>query len=470
MNQELKGTHVCPRIPSLCGYDDACALAAAYAKGEADPVGITTRCLDAAPTQTAVYISVTPDRALMEAEAARARYRAGNPLSPFDGVPLAWKDLFDVRGTVTTGGSDLYKNNPKAKEDGPLVTLAARAGMVCTGKLNTTEFAYSTTGTNPHFGNPVNPYSKDGAARIAGGSSSGSAVAVASGILPIAMGTDTGGSIRVPSAFNGLTGFKPTVGHYSREGVLFLARTVDTPGPIARSVRDVIVMDRILRGKPCHCRAPEPLSLKGRRFVVEKSLLHDEAVDPAARVMLESVGERLEKAGAFVAYRDVPMVREAMQIIGQGWFSGAESFTEIRWALDDPEKAERIDQRIRKRAETSRTLDPSLIVRSYWARHRLIDAIRKYLDGDILITQAVGHGAPLLNELLDNEATFFRYISANTRLCMPFNLMDMPGITLPAALDGNGMPLGVCLYGPSGADEKVLEAAFAAEQAITRIK
>lgn len=468
MSQEMNATRTCPLKHTLYGYDDACALAAAYARGEADPVAVTTRCLEAAPNQKAVYISVTADRALMEAEAARARYRAGIPLSPFDGVPLAWKDLFDVAGTVTTGGSDLYRNNPEAKADGPLVTYAARAGMVCTGKLNTTEFAYSTTGTNPHFGNPVNPYSKEGEARISGGSSSGSAVAVASGILPIAMGTDTGGSIRVPSAFNGLTGFKPTVGHYSREDVLFLARTVDTPGPIARSVRDVVVIDKILRGEACRCRNPQPLSLKGRRFVVEKSLLHDEAIDPAARGMLENVGKCLEKAGAFVTYRAVPMVQEAIRIISQGWFSAAESFTEIRWALDDPEKAERIDQRIRKRAEGSRNLDPSLIVRSYWARQRLSAAIRQDLNGDILIAQAVGHGAPLLDELLGNEEIFFRYISANTRLGMPFNLMDMPGITLPAALDADGMPLGVCLYGPSGADEKVLEAALAAEETIVK--
>ena len=466
MSIATKGVRACPLLPAVYEYDDACALAEAYEQGAADPVDITKRCLDAAPTREGVYISLTKDRALREAEASRARYAAKMPLSPLDGVPLAWKDLFDVAGSITTAGSDLRRNNPPSPVDGPLPTLATRAGMVCPGKVNTTEFAFSSTGTNPHYGNPVNPHSKEGQPRIPGGSSCGSGVAVASGIVPLAMGSDTGGSIRIPSHFNGLTGFKPTVGHYNRGNMVFLAKTLDTPGPMTRSVRDVIAMDRILRGIPCPCRNPEPMPIKGRRFVLEKNLLSDPLVEDAVKAMLKAVIGRLQKAGAYVNIRDVPPFQEAIKVIAAGWFMGVEAFTQIRDILDDPERAKRIDQRIRKRAEGSRNMDPSRVILSLFARQDLIAAVGKDLNGDVLITPTVGHGAPLLNELLQNEETFFKYIVANVRLTTPGNLMDMPGLTIPAGLSKNGMPLSVLLSAASGLDELVLQTGLAAEKTI----
>ena len=465
MDKKKYDGRICPLLPSVYEYDDACALAEAYATGDADPVHVTEQCLKAAPHYDSVYISLTENRARMEAEAACARYKAKIPLSPLDGVPCGWKDLIDVKGAVTTAGSALSKNNPPAVADSPMVILASRAGLVCPGKLNTTEFAYSSIGINPHFGTPVNPHSKPGEPRIPGGSSCGSGAAVAAGILPIAIGSDTGGSIRIPSAFNGLTGFKPSVERYDRGGIRFLARTLDTPGPIARSVRDVIVMDRILRGTP-RPDLPRPASLKGRCFVVEKSLLQDEKMDPAVREMLESAGNRLQKAGASVTFRDIPSFQAAVQTVSVPWFLAFECFTELKAVLDDPEKAARIDQRIRKRAEGTRNLDASIAIRTLWARQRLMKAIQHDLCGAIFILPSVPHGAPLLNELLESEEAFFHYIGANTRLTTPGNLMDMPGVNLPAGRDGKGMPLGLSLYASSGEDDRVLEAALSAEEAL----
>ncbi len=458
-------TRACPLLPSVYGHEDACGLALAYAEGSADPVEVTEQCLEAAATRANVYISFTKERALMEAEAARARYRNNIPLSPLDGVPMGWKDLFEVKGAVTTAGSDLHRNDPPATTSSPLSVQAARAGLVCTGKLNTTEFAYSSIGVNPHYGTPVNPHGKEGEPRIPGGSSCGSAVAVASGILPLAMGTDTGGSIRIPSAFNGLTGFKPSVGRYNREGMRFLSPTLDTPGPLARSVRDVVVLDRIFQGDP-RMDLPEPAPLKGRRFAVERRLLDDEQLDPAVRAALDATCRRLERAGAVVARREVPSFREAMHIISGPWFMGFECFTQIRPILDDPAKAARIDQRIRKRAEGTRGADATGAVRAAWARQRLRETVGKDLGVDILLVPTVGFGAPLLNDVLEKEEVFFAYISANIRLTAPLNLMDMPGVCMPAGVDGNGMPVSVCLYAPSGEDGRVLEAALSAEDAV----
>src|ERR1700757_1112429 len=174
----------------------AAELGRLFASGKVDPVEATEFYLNRGKQTEAVFIAVTEKRARLEAEAARTRWKAGFPLSNLDGVPIAWKDLFDVRQTVTTAGSAIFRNQPPAARDAALVVLAARAGMVCLGKTNLPELAYSGMGMNPHFGTPANPHSRE-VARVPGGSSSGSAVAVALGSVPIAVGSDTGGSIRV---------------------------------------------------------------------------------------------------------------------------------------------------------------------------------------------------------------------------------------------------------------------------------
>ncbi|EPN41343.1 amidase family protein, partial [Pseudomonas syringae] len=197
---------------------DACAMAEAFAQGLSDPLQVLEDALQQATQVDHVFISMSVERARREAEASAARWKHGQPLSPFDGVPVAWKDLFDVAGCVTTAGATVRNNLSPALLDAPSVGLLARAGMVSLGKTNLSEFAYSGLGLNPHFGTPINPKS-DSSPRIPGGSSSGSAVAVAAGIVPIAMGTDTAGSIRIPAAFNGLVGFRSTSRRYSRDGV-----------------------------------------------------------------------------------------------------------------------------------------------------------------------------------------------------------------------------------------------------------
>lgn len=456
----------CPQLPTIYGYEDACALAQAFAREEADPRDIAARCIRAATAYQEVYISHTEARASFEAELSFRRHAFRMPASPLDGVPVGWKDLFDVAGTVTTAGAALNKNNAPAILDGPLPTLAARAGLVCLGKLNTTEFAYSSIGVNPHFGTPVNPHSMPGEPRIPGGSSSGSAVAVAAGILPLAVGSDTGGSIRIPAAFNGICGFKPTVGHYDREGMTFLAPSFDTPGIYARSVRDLVVFDRLLRGRPCLGGVPEPGPLNEPTFVIDKDLLGDTIIEPAARAMLEAVCRRLEQAGGRVSIRRISAFHEAMRTISGGWISGAESFASLKDIVDDPQQAALMDQRVRKRVEMNRNLDPALVARTNMARESLGRAVRRELGGDVLIIPAVGHGAPLLQDVLDSEEEFFRYIRLNVRLTMPGNLLNLPGVSLPAGVDEAGMPLGVTLYRPAGHDAEALQAALAAEESI----
>ena len=183
-----------------------------------DPVEVADVFLERieAHADQPIFITVTAGRALQEALASRERHRLGAPLGPLDGVPIAWKDLIDVAGAPTTAGSDLHRDNLPADQDAPIVANAAAAGMVTLGKVNLTEFAYSGLGLNPHFGTPTLPHDLK-TPRSPGGSSSGSATAVSWGLAPCAIGSDTGGSVRIPAAFNGLVGYKSSEGRIAKD-------------------------------------------------------------------------------------------------------------------------------------------------------------------------------------------------------------------------------------------------------------
>ncbi len=225
------------------------SLADEMRAGRRDPVELVTEVFDRieAHGDAALFIRQTRARAEAEARAARERLRAGNPASLLDGVPMAWKDLFDLRETVTTAGSDVLRTATPAAKDAALVRAGMLAGLVTVGTVNMTEFAYSGIGLNPHYGTPRNPCDRV-VHRSPGGSSSGSGAVVAAGIVPLSIGTDTGGSIRIPAAFNGVVGYKTSTGHHPMEGVFPLSRTLDTLGPLANTVEDCVLVDAALRG------------------------------------------------------------------------------------------------------------------------------------------------------------------------------------------------------------------------------
>lgn len=439
---------------------DATSMAEDFAHGRSDPVQALEHSLDQARRSSCVFISLTADRARREAEAAAARWRAGQPLSPFDGVPLAWKDLFDMAGSVTTAGAAYRRNAPAAALDAPVVGLLCRAGMVSVGKTNLSELAYSGLGLNPHFGTPRNPHASD-QPRIPGGSSSGSAVAVAAGIVPIAMGTDTAGSIRIPSAFNGLVGYRSSSRRYNRDGVFPLARTLDSLGPLARSVRDALTLDDILHGRT-HTHTAR--SLKGQRFVLEHSVLSH--VEPAVGNNLLRAVEQLKAAGALVENRESPTFKGALELIHQhGWFGAFEAFA-LHQALLDSADAAQLDPRVRRRLETARGLPASQLIGLIEARQRLQLQLVDDLDGAILITPTVAHVAPALAPLEADDDLFATTNLATLRLTMPGSLLDMPGVTLPSGRDALGLPTGVLLSAPMGEDARLLRAALSVESVL----
>lgn len=278
--------------------------------GKIDPVALTEAFLGAIETHSSanrIYARTTPTRAINEALAARARAATGNRLGLLDGVPVSWKDLFDTAGTATEAGSALLQGRVP-RRDARVLRHASAAGLVCLGKTHMSELAFSGLGLNPITASP--PCVNDTAA-VSGGSSSGAAASVAFNLAPVAVGSDTGGSVRIPSAWNDLVGLKTTSGRLSLAGTVPLCESFDTVGPMARTVEDAALMLGALEGT----KAPDlrGASLRGARFLVCRTVAMQE-LRAAPRDGFESAVVRLQNAGALVERREIPVVADAMDL------------------------------------------------------------------------------------------------------------------------------------------------------------
>ncbi len=427
-----------------------------------DPVEVTEAALEKiALDRSSAFICALPDRALREAQASHRRQRAGERAGPLDGVPIAWKDLIDLKGTVTTCASRTRDENPAAKADAVMASHASGAGLISIGKTNLTEFAFSGIGLNPHWGTPRNPFGND-CPRAPGGSSSGSAVAVARGLTATAIGTDTGGSVRIPACFNGLAGFKPSEGRISLKGVAPLAPTFDTAGPLCRTVEDCIFVDAALRG--AHPPRLDPASLANTTFLVPENTPSSHRED-AVSENLELVLRALRNAGAVVQRGKAQFFDAyAKTFSDHSQLTALEAYSTWCHILRGP-LAARMDSRVRDRMQTGTGLLPRLAM--IWeCRKREINAFRNELDGRILLTPTVNHVAPAIGPL-DEDPEMHREINLRTlRLTMPGNWWRCCGLSLPSGTDGNGLPTGVLLTLPWSEDDRILAIGLAVERAI----
>ncbi|MCL1488788.1 MULTISPECIES: amidase family protein [unclassified Marinobacter] len=432
--------------------ETALSLGAQLAQGSLDPVELTERTLIQAGEHDSIFISLTPERARAEALAARERIRLGLNRSVLDGVPLAWKDLFDLAGSITTAGSRIFSSIP-AQRDAFAVYNAAAAGMVSVGKTNMTEFAYSSLGLNPHYGTPSCITGKD-APRVPGGSSSGSAIAVAKGIVSAAIGTDTAGSLRVPAAFNGLVSYKPSQSRHNRIGVAPLARSLDTMGVISHSLADCVAIDDIMR---CgHIQDRQPIRPAASLFVMDTSLADDPLIEPAVWENLKKTAARLRQAGCRVEERPIEAVKETLETIKSlGWLGAIEAYAEFREILEGS-NASALDSRVRKRLLDARDFPADRAVVLYAKRAELIRKLRMELQGAILLSPTVAHCAPLL-EPVEKDADVFARVNLQTlRLPMIGSFLDMPAIVFPSGLDPEGNFTSIQISAPCGEDEKLL--------------
>ncbi len=427
--------------------------------GDIDPVALTQTYLDAIDghvLRDRVYAQVTAERAMAEAEAAAYRARMGQRLSLVDGVPISWKDLFDTANVATEAGSKLLAGRTPSK-DAVVVRNASSHGLVCLGKTHMSELAFSGLGYNPSTATP--PCVNDSEA-VPGGSSSGAGASVAFGMAAGAIGSDTGGSVRIPSAWNDLVGLKTTAGRVSLEGVVPLCLEFDTVGPLARSVEDAALMFAALEGQ----KAPDlrGASLKGRRFGVLQSVVLDDLRDAPAAAF-ESAVDRLRNAGATIENVEVPeLTGEAGAMAVAGPLFPGEAYGLWRDVIEANPAAmyEEILERFRIGANFSA---PDYV--AAWSRIR---AARSAYDKTTAQYDAVlAPSAPILPPNLERLLTDSEYYKTENLLALRNtrvgNLMGLCALTLPT-----GVPsCGIMLMGKPNCEEALLRVGSAAEQALS---
>jgi aspartyl-tRNA(Asn)/glutamyl-tRNA(Gln) amidotransferase subunit A len=435
------------------------------ARGRLDPVEVAEFFLDRIERDrdNPSFILVTRKRALEEAEVSRKRHREGRAAGPLDGVPIAWKDLVDMAGERTTAGSALYAEAPRKEKDAPIVANLAAAGMVALGKTNLSEFAFSALGLNPHFGTPRNP--RDPATpRVAGGSSSGAAVAVAGGLAPCAIGSDTGGSIRAPASFCGIVGFKTSEGRIDKQGVFPLSRTLDTIGPLAHTVEDCVLIDMALRGRSSN--SVRPINLSGVEFVVpDKSGIDD--VDAAVAANLDGAMKRVAAAGARVKSKAIRSIDAMRALSAQfGSMVAIEAYSEHRAIFESPD-AKRMDQRVVRRAMGGRVSERDA-TNFQRGREELIAALTDELKGALLVLPSTPMTAPAIGPL-ERDDELFRITNLRAiHYTFLGNLFRMCGLALPSGTDAKGLPTGVQFLAPAGNDEHLMSIGFSIEAALSR--
>lgn len=436
-------------------------LASALREGRRDPVDLLSEVFDRIDSHgdPALFIRTLRPRAEAEARAARARLQSGNPASLVDGVPLAWKDLFDLKGSVTTAGSAVLRGAAPAAADAALVNAAARAGMVNVGTVNMTEFAYSGIGLNPHYGTPRNPRDAT-VARSPGGSSSGSGAVVAAGIVPVSMGTDTGGSIRIPASFNGVVGYKTSVGHYPMEGVFPLSRSLDTLGPLAQTVADCVLTDAALRGLRAPMVAPAPLDALD--FVIPDTHMMDDLA-PAVAANFDAAVARLDKAGARLRQIALPELREVVDLMGRyGPLASAEAMDVHHERLAGPE-VDQIDPRVVRRIRMADGMSAVDLIRLMRGRRDWISRINDRLGNAILICPTTPTVAMPIAPLEADVEVFFHHNFRTLRNTAIGNFLDWCGLSIPSGQDSDAMPTGFMMCAPHGQDRAVLAAGLAIE-------
>lgn len=439
-------------------------LAAKLKKGKLDAVELTEQVLDgiAKSDDKAIFIDMLPERARSEAKSARKRLKAGEPAGILDGIPIGWKDLFDLKGRVTTAASVVLKSNAPSSTDAALVQMAKQAGMVSVGTLNMTEFAYSGIGLNPHYGTPRNPHDPK-VHRSPGGSSSASGVVVAKGLLPVAIGTDTGGSIRIPASFNGVVGFKTSTGHYPMAGVFPLSRSYDTLGPLAQTVEDCAMVDAVLRG--LKKVAVKKADVKGRTFIVPSNVVLDGLEDAVAE-NFENALSRIAKAGGKIRRVAFPTFDAILKLVStRGNILGAEAL-HVHWDRVYGPDAQRMDQRVVRRIKLAEKMTAVDLVEVMYQREQLIASTTQLVGDGIVVCPTTPHVAMPIAPLEADVEEFFRVNAKTLRNTMLGNFLDWCGLSIPSGADRGGMPTGFLFSAPHGRDDDILSMGLALEAAI----
>ena len=438
-------------------------LADDLANGRTSARKLVEECLariaDPAGEGQRAFIHVDKGAAL-EAADAMDRLRRGNAApSPFAGIPVSIKDLFDIRGQVTRAGSRALEDSAPATVDAPVVARLRAAGFVVIGRTNMTEFAYSGIGINPHYGTPKSAWQRH-VGHVPGGSSSGAAVSIADGMAFGALGTDTGGSCRIPAAYNGIVGYKPTQRRVPLDGGVPLSTSLDSFGPLANSVACCATLDAVLAGESIE--PIRPRQIKGLRLAVPTTVALDDLDDAVAKTFDRAL-QTLSKAGALIEHIEVPEFLDVGMMNAKGGFAAAESFAWHRYLITS--KGDDYDPRVFVRIMRGEAITAADYIDLLNARRSLVARIATRLAPyDAMVMPTTANTPPRIADLADDKA----FAVANLRSlrnCTLINMIDGCAISLPAQREGE-VPVGFMLAATGGADRRIFELAAAMEGVI----
>jgi aspartyl-tRNA(Asn)/glutamyl-tRNA(Gln) amidotransferase subunit A len=446
-----------PNIPTLAALADDLETGRTTARKIVD--GCLARIADESGEGARTFIHVDAEAAVEAAEAMDQLRSANAAPSRYAGIPVSIKDLFDIRGQITRAGSRALEDSPPAETDAVVVARLRRAGFIVIGRTNMTEFAYSGIGINPHFGTPKSSWQRS-VGHVPGGSSSGAAVSVADQMAHGALGTDTGGSCRIPAAYNGIVGFKPTQRRVPLDGGVPLSFTLDSFGPLARSVGCCAVLDAVLADEPVIPLQPRPI--KGTRLAVPTTLVLDQLDDEVARAFDRAL-ELLSRQGAVIERIAVPEFLDVGVMNANGGFAAAESYAWHRYLIAS--KGDVYDHRVLSRIMRGESLSAADYVDLLNARKSLIArSAARMAPYDALILPTTANTPPRIADLADDKA-FAQANLSSLRNCTLINMIDGCAISLPCHREGE-VPVGLMLAAAGGADRRIFELAAGMEAAI----
>lgn len=402
-----------------------------------------------------VFLKVYAEQARDAADAADARRARGVSLGPLDGRIVSIKDLLDVAGETTTAGSIILRDNPPAASDAPIVARLRRAGAVIVGKTNMSEFAFSGIGINPHYGTPGCAADDS---RVPGGSSSGAGVSVGEGTAEIGIGTDTGGSVRIPASLNGVVGFKPTTGRITTRGAYPLSYALDSIGPLARTVADCAATDAVMAGEEPWI--PNPMPVAGLRIGVPRGVLFTQTEDIVAQAF-EATLSTLSKAGARIVEYDIEdLLTEMSDAMAEAPLVAIEAAAvHADWYES---RAADFDQAVLARVRKGAGYTAANYIRLMHHRDALIARMdERLVPLDILALPATATTAMPIASLLGDLDTFMKANVLMLRNTTWGNQFDLTGISLP--MPGMVRPAGLMLMARRGHDRRVLDIAAGIE-------
>ncbi len=409
------------------------------------------------------FIQVDADEALAAATASDQLRAAGIVLSPLMGLPVSVKDLFDIAGQVTRAGSRVLSDTPPAKADAVCIARLRRAGAIPIGRTNMTEFAYSGLGLNPHYGTPASPFDRT-TRRIPGGSSSGAGVSVADNMAVFGIGTDTGGSVRIPAAVCGITGFKPTTGRVPTEGVLPLSSTFDSVGPLAPSVACCITVDQVMTGQPVSVLRPRPL--QNLRLAIPAGIAMDGLDRHVTRAFKRAV-KKLEAAGVHVTELQITAIEDSARpgngatILAAEAYAWHHRYLTTSYDAYDP----RVSARMMPAAKTSAA---DYINLQNWRRQFLKDIEQSLAPYDALILPTTPIIAPAIDALEKDDEAYFAANVQMLRNTSIINQIDGCALSIPCHTEDEP-PVGFMLAGTAGQDQAILEIGLSVEKCLSDV-